>query len=111
MLENSQTHPSPCFGGFVHWEHTHHVEGEEELLRGLQGGTEDIDGGFEGGSGSSAFHGHHWLVGHPHAQLQRQRAGEDLGELYGAGGGQGKGVFAWPGQVVGLEISAHEGCG
>lgn len=91
MPENSQTHPLPCFGGLIPRDPTHRVEGEERLLGGLQEGTQDVDGGFEGGSGSSVPHGHHRLVGHPHAQLQRQRAGEDLGDLHGAGGGQGNG--------------------
>jgi len=92
MPENSHTHPSPGFGDLVTREHTHHVDGEEQLLRGLQEGAEDVDGGLEGGGGSSIPHSHHWLVGHPDAQLQRQRAGEDLGELQGQGEVRARGL-------------------
>lgn len=85
--------PSPPFAGLVPPQHTHRLEGEEGLLGGLQDGAEDVDGGLEGGGGSSAPQGHHRRVGHAQAQLQRQRGGQDPGELRGAGGCQARGAL------------------
>lgn len=84
---------------------THRVEGEEG---GPQGRTDDVDEGFEGGGGSRAPHGQHRFADRPHAQLQRQRTGQDPGELRGAGGAQDEGVLLWL-EVLG--IKAHKGGG
>lgn len=92
-----QPQPPPCHRHLIPWELTHHIDGEQDSLGSLQGRTGSVNSGFEGDSGFSIPHSHHWLVADSDTQLQWQRAREDPGELQGqrrSGQGWGEG-WGW----------------
>lgn len=78
-----QPQPWPCYRHLIPQELTHHIDGEQEPLGGLQGRADDINSGSEGDSGPSIPHSHHWLVPYSDTQLQGQGAREGPAELQG----------------------------